>query len=114
MSTPRPPALIGREGIANLFPTNFWTSLYTVDQYYYPAFDVGPGSTTNRIGRPGREFSQHPQGFGGSARLNYYAGHHSLKFGAEYRVDKGSGARFEPLTFNIKQALLPMPTPART
>jgi Carboxypeptidase regulatory-like domain/TonB dependent receptor len=97
------PALIGKEGIANLFTTPFWTSLYTLDQYYYPAFDVGP--TTNRIGRPGREFWQHPQGFGGSARLNYYAGNHSIKFGGEYRVDKGKGARFEPLTFNIKQAL---------
>ncbi|MDQ2922229.1 MAG: carboxypeptidase-like regulatory domain-containing protein, partial [Acidobacteriota bacterium] len=96
-------ALIGKEGIANLFTTPFWTSLYTFDQYYYPAFDVGPG--TNRIGRPGREFWQHPQGWGASARLNTYAGKHSLKFGGEYRVDKGKGARFEPLTFNIKQAL---------
>jgi hypothetical protein len=99
------PALIGKDGIANLFPTNFWQSLYTVDQYFYPAFDLVQGSTTYRLGRPGREFSQHPQGFGGSARLNYYAGQHSLKFGGEYRVDKGSGARFEPLTFNIKQTL---------
>src|SRR6185295_3461000 len=45
------------------------------------------------------------QGWGASARLNYYAGRHSLKFGGEYRVDKGKGARFEPLTFSIKQAL---------
>ena len=97
------PALIGESGIANLFPTNFWPSLYTFPQFYYPAFDVGP--STNRIGRPGREFWQHPQGYGGSARLNYYAGEHSLKFGAEYRVDRGKGARFEPITFNIKQAL---------
>jgi len=95
------PSLIGKEGIADLFPTNFWTSLYTFDQYYYPAFDVG----SSRLGRPGREFWQHPQGYGGSARLNYYEGAHSLKFGGEYRVDKGKGARFEPLTFNIKQAL---------
>src|SRR5215510_8245494 len=96
-----PPALIGKEGIANLFPTNFWTSLYTFDQYYYPAFDIG----SVRLGRPGREFWQHPQGYGGSARLNMYAGAHSLKFGGEFRVDKGKGARFEPITFNIKQAL---------
>jgi hypothetical protein len=98
-------ALIGKDGIANLFPTNFFTSLYTLDQYFFPAFDFVQGSTTTRLGRPGREFWQHPQGFGGSARLNYYAGNHSLKFGAEYRVDKGKGARFEPLTFNIKQTL---------
>jgi hypothetical protein len=99
------PALIGEEGIANLFATPFYKSLYTIDQYFYPAFDFVQGSTTTRFGRPGREFWQHPQGFGGSARLNYYAGQHSLKFGGEYRVDKGKGARFEPLTFNIKQTL---------
>ncbi|MEK6336223.1 MAG: TonB-dependent receptor [Acidobacteriota bacterium] len=99
------PALIGKDGIASLFSTSFWTSLYTFDQYYYPAFDLVAGSTTYRLGRPGREFWQHPQGWGASARLNYYAGKHSLKFGGEYRVDKGKGARFEPLTFNIKQTL---------
>jgi hypothetical protein len=98
-------ALIGRDGIANLFPSNFWTSLYTLDQFFYPALDFVQGSTTTRLGRPGREFWQHPQGFGGSVRLNYYAGQHSLKFGGEARVDKGKGARFEPLTFNIKQTL---------
>jgi hypothetical protein len=97
------PALIGKEGIANLFTTNFWESLYTFPQYYYPAFDVGPSS--NRIGRPGREFWQHPQGYGGSARMSYYQGAHTMKFGGEYRVDRGKGARFEPLTFNIKQAI---------
>ena len=70
-----------------------------------PAFDFVQGSTTTRLGRPGREFWQHPQGFGGSVRLNYYAGKHSMKFGGEARVDKGKGARFEPLTFNIKQTL---------
>src|SRR5438552_3962964 len=98
-------ALIGKEGIANLFPTGFWTSLYTLQQYFYPAFDLVAGSTTYRLGRPGREFWQHPQGYGGSARLNTYIGKHSVKFGGEYRVDRGKGARFEPLTFNIKQSL---------
>src|SRR5262245_33017843 len=97
------PALIGREGIANLFPTNFWESLYTFPQFYYPAFDVGSGA--NRIGRPGREFWQHPQGYGFSSRLNFYSGAHSFKFGGEYRVDRGKGARFEPMTFNIRQAI---------
>ena len=98
-------ALIGKDGIANLFASPFYTSLYTIDQYFYPAFDFVQGGTTTRFGRPGREFWQHPQGFGGSVRLNYYAGNHSLKFGGEYRVDKGKGARFEPLTFSIKQTL---------
>jgi len=97
------PSLIGKEGIAALFPGNFWESLYTFPQYYEPAFDVG--NTANRIGRPGREFWQHPQGYGGSARMNYYAGPHTIKFGGEYRVDRGKGARFEPMTFSIKQAL---------
>jgi len=41
-------ALIGKDGIANLFPTNFWPSLYTFDQYYYPAFDMVQGSTRTR------------------------------------------------------------------
>ena len=95
------PSLIGESGIANLFPTNFYTSLYTFPQYYYPAFDVG----SSRIGRPGREFWQHPQGYGFSGRMNIYSGAHSFKFGGEYRVDRGKGARFEPITFNIKQAL---------
>jgi len=98
-------ALIGKEGIANLFPTNFYGSLYTLDQFFFPAFDFVQGSTTTRIGRPGREFWQHPQGEGVSSRLNYYAGAHSLKFGGEYRIDRGKGARFEPMTFSIKQAL---------
>src|SRR5207237_3118630 len=40
------PALIGKSGIADLFPTNFWTSLYTLNQYFYPAFDFVQGSTT--------------------------------------------------------------------
>jgi Carboxypeptidase regulatory-like domain len=95
------PALIGREGIANLFTTNFWESLYTFPQYYYPAFDVG----ASRIGRPGREFWQHPQGYGFSGRMNIYSGAHSFKFGGEYRVDRGKGARFEPLTFNVRQQM---------
>lgn len=98
-------ALIGKDGIANLFPTNFYGSLYTLEQYFYPAFDFVQGSTTTRLGRPGREFWQHPQGEGASARLNYYAGAHSLKFGGEFRIDRGKGARFEPITFNIKQTL---------
>lgn len=93
-------ALIGRDGIQNLFGTDF-PSVYTFPQYYYPAIDVG----TTRVGRPGREFWQHPQGFGGSVRLNRYQGDHSLKWGGEFRVDKGKGARFEPLNFNFRQQL---------
>src|ERR1044071_831702 len=81
-------AEIGREGIQNLFGTDFG-ALYTFDQYFYLAIDVG----TTRVGRPGREFWQHPQGFGGSVRLNRYQGDHSLKFGGELRGDKGKCRR---------------------
>lgn len=95
-------ALVGKEGLQNLFANNFYSSLYAIDQFYYPAIDVG---SSNRLGRPGREFWQHPQGFGGSARMNLYEGNHSLKWGGELRIDKGKGARFEPINFNFRQQL---------
>src|ERR1044071_5494347 len=93
-------ALTDAATIRDLFGSDF-ASLYTFPQYYYPAIDVG----TTRVGRPGREFWQHPQGFGGSVRLNRYEGDHSLKWGGEFRVDKGKGARFEPLNFNFRQQI---------
>jgi hypothetical protein len=97
-----PTALLGKEGLENLWPNNPWyASLYTNDTIYYPAVDVPTGTVTNRLGRTGREFWQHPQGWGGSARLNWYAGNHQLKFGGELRVDKGKGARFEPINLNF-------------
>jgi hypothetical protein len=37
--------------------------------------------------------------------MNWYAGNHSIKFGGELRVDKGKGARFEPINFTFKQQL---------
>lgn len=101
-----PTALLGKEGLQNLWPNNPWyTSLYTNDAIYYPAVDVPTGTVTNRLGRTGREFWQHPQGWGGSARLNWYAGNHQLKFGGELRVDKGKGARFEPINLNFRAQL---------
>jgi hypothetical protein len=101
-----PTALLGEQGLQNLWPNNPWyTSLYTNDSIYYPALDVPTGSTANRVGRTGREFWQHPQGWGGSARLNWYLGNHSLKFGGELRVDRGKGARFEPINFWFRQQL---------
>jgi hypothetical protein len=100
-----PTALLGQEGLENLWPNNPWyTPIYTNDTIYYPAIDLA-GSTTYRLGRTGREFWQHPQGWGGSARMNWYAGNHSIKFGGELRVDKGKGARFEPINFTFKQQL---------
>jgi hypothetical protein len=98
-----PTALLGAEGLQNLWPNNPWyTSLYTNDTIYYPAVDVG---SNNRLGRTGREFWQHPQGWGGSARLNWYAGDHQIKFGGELRVDKGKGARFEPINLSFRPQL---------
>jgi hypothetical protein len=105
-----PTAVLGEEGLQNLWPNNPWyTSLYTSDTIYYPAVEVGSnnfGSSSNiRLGRTGREFWQHPQGWGGSGRLNWYAGNHQIKFGGELRVDKGKGARFEPINLAFRSQL---------
>jgi carboxypeptidase family protein len=98
--------VLGKSGIEALWPNNPWyTSLFTRDLIYYPAVDVPTGSVGNRLGRSGREFWQRPQGWGGSARMNWYAGNHSLKFGGELRVDKGKGARFEPINLNFRAQL---------
>ncbi len=97
------PNLLGKSGIEALWPGNPWyTSLMTRDDIYYPAVDVG---TNNRLGRTGREFWQRPQGWGGSARMNWYLGNHQVKFGGELRVDKGKGARFEPINLNFRAQL---------
>ena len=99
-------SVLGEEGLAALWPGNAWyTGLFTGPNIYYPAFDVLTGTSNNRLGRPGREFWQHPQGFGLSARLNYYFGDHSTKYGVQFRQDKGKGARFEPLNFFFRQNL---------
>lgn len=101
-----PTAILGKDGLQNLWPNNPWyTSLYTNDTIYYPAVDVPTGTVTNRLGRTGREFWQHPQGWGGSARMNWYLGNHQVKFGGELRVDHGKGARFEPINLNFRAQL---------
>lgn len=98
--------ILGQSGIEALWPNNPWySSLFTRDLIYYPAVDVPTGTVTNRLGRSGREFWQRPQGWGGSARMNWYLGNHSLKFGGELRVDKGKGARFEPINLNFRAQL---------
>lgn len=95
--------ILGKSGIEALWPNNLWySSLFTRDLIYYPAVDVPTGTVTNRLGRSGREFWQRPQGWGGSARMNWYAGNHQIKFGGELRVDKGKGARFEPINLNFR------------
>lgn len=98
--------ILGKSGIEALWPGNPWySSLLTRDLIYYPAVDVPTGTVTNRLGRSGREFWQRPQGWGGSALMRWYLGNHSLKFGGELRVDKGKGARFEPINLNFRAAL---------
>ncbi|MCA1634470.1 MAG: TonB-dependent receptor, partial [Acidobacteria bacterium] len=93
-------------GLEGLWPGNPWYGgLFTNDNVFYPALDIPTGGTNNRFGRPGREFWQHPQGWGFSGRVNRYAGDHSMKIGGELRVDKGKGARFEPLNFFFRQNL---------
>jgi hypothetical protein len=102
-----PDALLGTSGLTDLWGSNtFYSSVFTSDQIYYPALDFrNNGGTTYRLGRTGREFWQHPQGFNGSLRFNTAMKDHSLKYGGEYRVDKGKGARFEPLNFVFRSEL---------
>ncbi|MFN7928306.1 MAG: hypothetical protein U0Y68_10235 [Blastocatellia bacterium] len=96
--------VLGKTGIEALWPSNPWySSIFTRDLIYYPAINVLTGTTTNQIGRPGSsEYWQRPQGWGGSARMNWYAGNHGIKFGGELRVDKGKGARFIPISLNFR------------
>ncbi len=49
--------------------------------------DVGHGTaTTNRLGRQGREWFQHPDAWTASARINRYQGRHDMKWGGEVRA----------------------------
>jgi hypothetical protein len=101
-----PSLLIGEEGLQNYWPNNPWyTSLYNSGYVYTPALDVTSGSgtgTTNRLGRQGREWWQRPNAWTMSAKMNWYEGKHSMKYGAEIRSYYGQAARFEPinLVFN--------------
>ncbi len=102
-----PSVLLGASGLTDLWGSNtFYSSVYTTDQIYYPAIDVRDnGGTTYRFGRTGREFWQHPEGYNGSIKLNTSLTNHSLKYGGEYRVNKGKAARFEPLNFTFRSEL---------
>src|SRR6185436_17023593 len=75
---------------------------------YYPALDVTSGTgtaTTNRLGRQGREWYQHPDAWTASARMNYYMGGHNMKWGGEMRSYFGKAARFEPINLVFNSAL---------
>jgi outer membrane receptor protein involved in Fe transport len=102
-----PSLLLGEEGLQNYWPNNPWyASLYNSGYVYYPALDVVTGTsttdTTNRLGRQGREWWQHPKSWTMAARMNSYEGKHSLKWGGDIRSYYGQAARFEPinLVFN--------------
>lgn len=101
--------VLGDEGLGNLWPnSNWYQGLYTNSNRYYPGLTMtrsGSSSVANRLGRPGREWWQRPQGWGGAARMNYYLSRHSLKWGGEYRVEKGQGARFEPINLVFNEQL---------
>ena len=95
---------LGSSGLANYWSRNWYSSLYNSGYVYYPALDVVPTGTgtTNRLGRQGREWYQHPRAWNASARMNWYEGRHSMKWGADIRSSYGKAARFEPinLVFN--------------
>ena len=65
-----------RTGSPSYWPNEWYTSLYNSGYAYYPALDVTSGTatnnTTNRLGRQGREWYQHPDAWTMSARMNRY------------------------------------------
>ncbi|HEV8395752.1 MAG TPA: TonB-dependent receptor, partial [Vicinamibacterales bacterium] len=103
-----PALLLGEDGLKGLWPNNWYRSLYNSGYVYYPALDVTSGTgtgTTNRLGRQGREWFQHPDAWTISARLNRYQGRHNLKWGGEIRSYYGEAARFEPINLVFNSAL---------
>lgn len=103
-----PSLLLGEEGLNDYWSSNWYSSLYNSGYVYYPALDVTSGTgtgTANRLGRQGREWYQHPDAWNVSARMNKYAGRHSLKWGGETRAYYGEAARFEPINLVFNSAL---------
>ena len=99
---------LGQDGLAGYWPTPWYSSLYNSGYTYYPALDVTTGTgtaTTNRLGRQGREWYQHPDAWTASARMNYYMGNHNMKWGGEMRSYFGEAARFEPINLVFNSAL---------
>lgn len=103
-----PSLLLGNEGLANYWPSSWYSSLYNSGYVYYPALDVTSGTgtnTNNRLGRQGREWYQHPDAWNVSARMNRYQGAHNMKWGGEMRAYYGEAARFEPINLVFNSAL---------
>lgn len=104
-----PNLLLGEDGLAGYWPNNWYSSLYNSGYAYYPALDVTSGSATNdqtnRLGRQGREWYQHPDAWNVSARMNRYEGNHNMKWGGELRRYYGEAARFEPINLVFQSTL---------
>jgi hypothetical protein len=103
-----PTLLLGGEGLASYWQSNWYASLYNSGYVYYPALDVTPGTGTgtgNRLGRLGREWFQHPDAWNVSARMNRYQGDHNMKWGGEVRAYYGEAARFEPINLVFNSTL---------
>jgi hypothetical protein len=103
-----PSLLLGEDGLANYWPNGWYEPLYNSGYAYYPALDVTSGTgtnTSNRLGRLGREWYQHPDAWTTSARMNRYQGTHNLKWGGEVRSYFGEAARFEPINLVFNSAL---------
>lgn len=100
---------LGEDGLADYWPNNPWyQSLYNSGYVYYPALDVTSGtgtSTSNRLGRQGREWYQRPNAWNVSARMNRYEGAHNMKWGGELRRYYGEAARFEPINLVFNSTL---------
>src|SRR5262245_27531911 len=104
-----PGLLLGKEGLERYWPNNEWyKSLFNSGYVYYPALDVTSGTgtaTTNRLGRQGREWFQHPDAWTMSAKMSHYHARHNMKWGGEVRAYYGEAARFEPINFVFNSAL---------
>jgi Carboxypeptidase regulatory-like domain len=103
-----PSLLLGEQGLQDYWSRAWYSSLYNSGYVYYPALDVTSGTgtaTTNRLGRQGREWYQHPDAWTVSARMNRYQGRHDMKWGGEVRAYYGEAARFEPINFVFNSTL---------
>ncbi len=104
-----PSLLLGQEGLQDYWSSAWYSSLYNSGYVYYPALDVNSGNNntamTNRLGRQGREWYQHPDAWTMSARMNRYQGRHNMKWGGEVRAYYGEAARFEPINLVFNSSL---------
>jgi len=103
-----PSLLLGQDGLREYWGRAWYSSLYNSGYVYYPAVDVTSGTgtaTSNRLGRQGREWYQHPDAWTASARMNRYQGRHNMKWGGEVRAYYGEAARFEPINLVFNSAL---------